>query len=524
MNEGQLHEPATQVFHWLKIGRMLLLLSCWPLFANSADALAPAVQVAGSAQTRDSNTDTLIDLLGTAFACRLSEEFQTELPVEPLYQAITGACEMIDPASAAAGSYFTDAACTTQIDFQPTDQLEFCSAAVDKPNLGNADDLQGQPAAWTLSPGNLYDLGARPLRDVSQPYMQRTTYREVSTDAGICRLEMRVYKSRPDAAGLKSMIMLHGGSWTSRGFGFFGLEMTVPHFTSEGYVVFAPFYRLLDSVEGNAACHNSTITDITEDAAFALDWVLENAAQFGGDDYPVVFGQSAGAHLAASLSVHQSEKVSNALLFYPPTDFTDFALRALDGSYTDEQGLGILERVMGTTIDMVDISASPVPENSFPQMVEPNPEAFPPMFFLHGLADTLVEARQSVRLCHALAGAIESGAVPDSYLSDSALRQVYRCDDRDSEIHLVKEGSHALDVCISSNIVLQASCLSGSEASRVEVADSIGNAIEWSTRVAEQRQELRGGSSSGSGGGAAISLVLLLLVGCWRYRRPVARQ
>lgn len=472
------------------------------------------------ADTREANRDLLVDLLGTALGCRISEEFMLDLPVAPLYSDASGNCESINSADADDGLYFSDSACQNSVDFEVTGQLEFCTAALDKDALGNADDLQGRQPFWTLSPGNRYDLGARRLAGLSQPFMLRTTYREVETSGGTCRLEMRVYKSSPAATGLNSIIMFHGGSWTSRGFGFFGMETTVPNFTNKDFVVFAPFYRLLDNKEGNAACHNASITEIIDDAQFALDWVRENANTWGGSDYPVVFGQSAGGHLAASLAVHQSEKVANAVLFYPPTDFTDFALRALDGSYTDEQGLGILERVMGSTVDAVDISASPVPENTFPAIVEPNPSGFPPMFFLHGLEDTLVEARQSVRLCHALAGDTETGAVPDTYLESNALSQRYACNENDSEIHLVKEGDHALDVCISSSILLGDTCLSGSEESRIQVAQAIDAASDWASRVALARADLRNpdsgeepssGGSAGSGGGASLWLLAGML-------------
>lgn len=468
------------------------------------------------AESRDSNRDVLVDLLGTAIGCRISEGFMVELPVAPLYSNVTGNCETVDAAEASDGEYFSDAACQSAVSFEQTGQLAFCNAALDTESLGNADDLQGQSPFWTLTPGNRYDVGARRLDGLSQPFMTRTTYREVETSGGTCRLEMRVYKSSPSATGLKSIIMLHGGSWTSRGFGYFGMENTIPNFTSNDFVVFAPFYRLLDNREGNAACHNATITDITDDARFALDWVIDNADAWGASDYPAVFGQSAGAHLAASLAVNHPERVSNAVLFYPPTDFTDFALRALDGSYTDEQGLGILERVMGSTVEAVDVSASPVPENTFPTLVEPNPSAFPPMFFLHGLQDTLVEARQSVRLCHALAGNIESGVVPDNYLELAALRQRYACTDNDSEIHLVKEGDHALDVCFSSSILLGDTCLSGSEESRIEVSSAVDAATAWTRRVAEVRAELRNPvsdpvSSGGSGGGVLSWLLPVLL-------------
>ncbi len=51
----------------------------------------------------------------------------------------------------------------------------------------------------------------------------------------------------------------HGGSWSARGFGFFGLEMTIPHDVNDGFVVYVPFYRLLGGSAGSAACNQANI-------------------------------------------------------------------------------------------------------------------------------------------------------------------------------------------------------------------------------------------------------------------------
>ena len=177
------------------------------------------------------------------------------------------------------------------------------------------------------------------------------------------------------------------------------------------------FYRLLDSREGNAACHNASLPDISNDALAAFDWVTAHAERYGGGGKPVVFGQSAGAHLALTASVRRASEVAAGIAYYGPSDFTDFAQRALDGSYTDQQGLDILTRVLGAPVTEVDLNASLVTSNSFPATIEENPDAYPPMFLLHGLADTLVEARQSVRMCNALSGSVDDGPVTEAYLA-----------------------------------------------------------------------------------------------------------
>lgn len=435
--------------------------------------------------------DSLLTLLGNSVACRLSEELMVDMPVSALFSNDTGDCEGISDADDfdSLSSLFSDASCQTPMVFDEIPQQLFCLLALDKEILGEGGGLPVQPAhpEWSLSPGSLYDVGAASSRGLTQPYMQRVSYKQVETAAGTCNLEMRIYKNTISETGLKPMVALHGGSWRARGFGFFGLEMTIPRFTQQNYVVFAPFYRLLDAKESTPACHNATISEVREDAADAMRWVIENAALYGASDYPTVFGQSAGAHLATSLAVEFPEQVANAVLFYPPTDFTEFALRVQDGSYTDEQGLDILEAVMGATAEEIDVSQSPIPENTFPVQVLENPSRYPPMFTLHGLADELVEATQSTRLCGALGGNLDAVPGRQFWLQQGNLRDVLDCDDRGSELHLLREGDHALDVCLTGNQLLNDLCLSGSSESRTLVADSVNSAASWAASTADAR-------------------------------------
>ena len=91
--------------------------------------------------------------------------------------------------------------------------------------------------------------------------------------------------------------------------------------------------------------------------------------------------------------------VASGVLYYPPTDFTDFAVRAQQGFYNDEQGLGILERVVGVELNDADVNASPIPENSFPTRIVEQDLQIAPILMVHGMSDELVEPRQSIRLC-----------------------------------------------------------------------------------------------------------------------------
>ncbi len=94
--------------------------------------------------------------------------------------------------------------------------------------------------------------------------------------------------------GRPIVVFVHGGGWRrgeKRGF----LERRAPAFTSAGFLLATINYRLAP-----AATHPAQISD----TAAALAWLREHAAQFGGDpDALFVMGHSAGAHLAALLSV-----------------------------------------------------------------------------------------------------------------------------------------------------------------------------------------------------------------------------
>ena len=476
-----------------------------------------------------SNNDVLKDLLGNAVACNLSTQLMADIQPGTLYRAQDNTCSAVTSDVESVQTLYTDAACQQAFPYRTTPLVEYCLRTLDKQQLGNADDLLGQTPYWTLSPGNRFDLGALSLESVVQPYVTSVAYKQVETAGGTCSLEMRVYKSSPTATGLDSMLALHGGSWTSRGFGFLGLEMTVPHFTNAGFVVFAPFYRLLENREGNAACHNASIQDVIEDAADAMQYIIDNAELYGGSQRPAVFGQSAGAHLAASLAVGQPQRVSNAVLLYPPTDFSDFVSEILNGNYTNEEGLNILQRVIGGEAADVDVSASPIPENSFPAIVQENPAAYPPVFMLHGLDDELVDARQSLRLCGAFGGDVAASQDANDLRGRPDLRHIIDCNEQQSKAHLIKEGKHALDVCPISNPLVNSACLSGSGQSKSLVADSMTQAVAWSKALMmdvdtgnENPPSVDVPQSSSGGGVFGVPMLWLLLMGAL-YRHCLNR-
>jgi len=180
---------------------------------------------------------------------------------------------------------------------------------------------------------------------------------------------------------------------------------------------------------------------------------------------------------------------------YPPTDFTDFLQRVQSGAYTNPQGLSILQRVVGMSADQADLSLPLVGENSFPLRVASEGSNWPPMLIVQGSADELVEARQSVRLCDALAGRVLP-MVDEEVGEASELRDVVQCGTQTtpvSQLHLIKQGDHALDVCINENV--PDLCQSGSAASRSLVSQSISDSLIFS--VAAHQSALDGADATG---------------------------
>lgn len=487
------------------------------------------ITIAVAITNSNAYADVVGDLLGNQLVCTLAEGERASMNVAPLFQIADGTCNAVTP-DGDAGSWFSDNQCVNPVTYTRTNMQNYCLVASDRQSLGNGNDIRAD--SWTLTPGNQLDFGSRSLDGVAQPYMQRLVYRRVQTSRGRCDLEMRVYKSHPGATGQRSMIALHGGSWTSRSFGYLGLELTAPHYVDKGFVVYAPFYRLLDNTDSSAACNQADFNDIVEDADFALDWVLDNASRFGSSGAPVAFGQSAGGHLALSLAVNRPSAISGAVLMYPPTDFTDFLQRVQSGAYTNPQGLSILERVVGVSAQQADLSLPLVGENSFPLRIASEGSSWPPMLIVQGSADELVEARQSVRLCDALAGRVLT-QVNQEVGNATELRDVITCGNQTapaSQLHLIKQGKHALDVCINDNV--PDLCQSGSAASRSLVSQSISDAVNFSVAAhqsaldsananssSEGTDEIATGSDSETGmaatvstggGGATVYLLLLL--------------
>jgi len=317
--------------------------------------------------------DAYIAGLGFEVACSaLLGNFQVDLPEVPLYTLGAQGCAVADLNAPATGSYFSDLACTNEVAFSPTDDdFAYCEAqfgAGAENTLGDAtrwipdtnqpgDELPNVPSrAWTTVPTTELDLGTVSLVGNNQPYMKQLKYKTITgtgRGTGTCELEMRVYKRDVTEQGLRPLLAFHGGTWQNRRYSFRGLEAGSSQFTERGFIVFAPFFRLVGEKGGNIECNGTSWHEVTEDVESALAWVRQNGAALGAADMPVsVFGQSAGAHLSQWLAANAPDDVDKALLYYGPTDALEFLQGAVPLGGPNESyrsfGLQSLERFFGS--------------------------------------------------------------------------------------------------------------------------------------------------------------------------------
>ncbi len=453
----------------------------------------------------------LAKILESAVACEAGNLLKTNLPVHALYSMSSGSCVVTEPT--VSGRYFSDDQCLNELAYEQTNLANFCTVALDQNRLGNAASFPENLGAWARSPGTAFDIGTLPLSGL-QPYSRREHYKSVDTDAGECQLEMRVYDQTPGSSLNKPLLIAwHGGSWQNRS-GYLGIENIATHLTNAGFVVFAPFYRLIGSKDGNPECHNANFDQILEDANDAFDWVVNNAENYGGVGKPLVFGQSAGGHLAASIAVLRWAEVERAILFYSPLDFQHYAEHLIANPGVYPEGERIFESISGGSLESVDYSSDLIQSNRFPVMVSRAPELYPPMFMIHGEVDGLVPFQQSVLMCNALNGDANDNLIG---VSLSGYKRELNCGDNGSQLHLIAEGEHVLDLCIAPDV-----CFSGSEKSVEATRDSMQKMIRFAKARVNLDQASSGGVGTNGGGSGTWLIGLMMLVGWFRPLRQAA--
>lgn len=256
----------------------------------------------------------------------------------------------------------------------------------------------GVRMAFVADPeGNLVELLQRSAADGA---VVRTVvdcvYRDVVGFRPL-KLDLHLPSHSDDATPV--LVYLHGGGWQrgSREQVLPALADADPPFfarvVAAGFAVAAVDYRLSGE---------SVFPAAVDDVVAAVRWVREHAAEYGLDAGPVyLWGESAGAHLALltalATDIGTPADVGGLVAWFPPTDFLGLDADAADvGGEPHGQSDSRESRLLGAAVaDVPDLARAASP------LAYVRGDA-PPILLMHGEADLMVPARQSVRLAEAL--------------------------------------------------------------------------------------------------------------------------
>ncbi|MFD7709562.1 alpha/beta hydrolase fold domain-containing protein [Streptomyces sp. NPDC059785] len=287
------------------------------------------------------------------------------------------------------------------------------------------------PARLPLPPAASPEPGVRLLRGAVY-----------SVPEGIRPLELDLWLPERVPGPVPVVVFVHGGGWRM------GLRDDLgPRFRTwspgpfarlvrAGCAVACPDYRLTGE-----ATHPAQLDDVSA----ALGWLHTRSAELGLDTgRTVVWGESAGGHLAALAALTAGERrgsatVRGCAVWYAPADLTALAADYPEGRY-DPADPGTFEaRLIGAALaDAPERAraASPVGRVT---------AGAPPFLVLHGTDDVIVPCVQSERLVTALR---EAGA--------------------EAELHRVEGGDHlwvglsddAVEHCFTTTLDFVARCTS----------------------------------------------------------------
>jgi acetyl esterase/lipase len=191
-------------------------------------------------------------------------------------------------------------------------------------------------------------------------------------------------------------VYFHGGAWVG---GKKDIPLPrdpwlTPNFIDDGYVIVSVEYRLV----GN---HGSILDDCVNDCSDAIRYFVKNAGIYGIDaNRIIVGGTSAGAHIALLCALAGDRFGSDSELariayrclcvldFCGPTEFN-----SLMEHFEPARKQGAILQFL----DGLDISKRHFDEIS-PCYYAQNAEMLPPVFAVHGLADTIVPHTQPEQL------------------------------------------------------------------------------------------------------------------------------
>ena len=190
------------------------------------------------------------------------------------------------------------------------------------------------------------------------------------------------------------IVHVHGGGWR-RGSRRHPLPALGTDFydrlAAQGFAVAAVDYRLSGEARYPAAL---------EDVRAAVDWARDNVASYGLDTSRVfAWGDSAGGHLVLMAAL-TGAKVQAVVAWFPVTDLAGLPADVAAAGGTPDPGPESREALFlgapASSVPDLAREASPVTHAS---------AGTPPVLLMHGEADTMVPAAQSIRLAEALRAA-----------------------------------------------------------------------------------------------------------------------
>jgi len=164
---------------------------------------------------------------------------------------------------------------------------------------------QGAPPMHTLSPPE-----ARTASERIIPLAGEGAEVAARVDRQVGGVPARVYTPLGDGP-FPVLVWIHGGGWVICGLDHYD-SLCQDLAAGAGCVVVSLDYRLAPEHKAPAAI---------DDCIVAVEWVLANAADVGGDPSRVaVGGDSAGGNLSAVVAQHFGSRLAGQLLVYPATD------------------------------------------------------------------------------------------------------------------------------------------------------------------------------------------------------------
>jgi len=243
------------------------------------------------------------------------------------------------------------------------------------PEIGARIDAAG-PASQTLNPFRYRHPDVEVANDIA--YL----------DDGDPKHRLDVYTPRAGASNAPVLLQIHGGGWVIGN----KREQALPlmyHLASRGWICVATNYRLSP---------RATFPDHLIDLKYAMRWIREHIAEFGGDpDFVAATGGSAGGHLSSLLALTAGDPE-----YQPGFESVDTSVRACVPFYgiydfTNEYGLQAYSG-LGGFVERTVMKKSLSEERQAFRRASPLHRVHagaPPFFVIHGSHDSLASVEEA---------------------------------------------------------------------------------------------------------------------------------